>query len=329
MNGKKILVSGVKPTGTLHVGNYFGAVRQLVGMQSDHDGHVFIANYHAMTTVQDKSLLEKQTIDMAINYIAIGLDPEKTTLFLQSDVPEVAELTWIFNCITTAPYLMRAHAYKDAVENGREVNVGLFDYPVLMASDILVQDADVVPVGQDQKQHVEYARDIAEKFNRIYEKEVFKLPEPVILENVAVVRGVDGRKMSKSYDNIIPLLGTDEELKKAVMLIVTDSKSVEDKKDPNACNIFALHKLFSEHILVDIEDKYKSGGFGYGDSKKLLLENIIKFVEPMRSKREELIKKPDFVRAILREGGKKANERAKEKMKEVREVVGIWNLLDE
>ena len=231
---RKILLSGVKPTGRVHIGNYFGAMKQFVEMQNDFESYIFIADYHAVTTVQSKEELSKGIVDVALDYLAIGLDPKKVVLFKQSDVPAVHELTWIFNCITTMPYLMRAHAYKDAEAKNKEINVGVFDYPILMASDILLQDADVVPVGQDQKQHVEYARDTAQKFNNVFGagKEIFKLPEPLILKSVETVPGTDGKKMSKSYGNVIPLFATYEEIKKAVMSIPTDSKGVEESKNP-------------------------------------------------------------------------------------------------
>ncbi|MFA6797628.1 MAG: tryptophan--tRNA ligase, partial [Candidatus Paceibacterota bacterium] len=238
---KKILLSGVQPTGRVHIGNYFGAMKQFVDLQDKYDCYIFIADYHAMTTVQDKEKLNKGIIDVALDYLAIGLDPKKVILFKQSDVPQVTELTWMFNCITTVPYLMRAHAFKDRESKNEEVNAGLFDYPILMASDILMQDADIVPVGQDQKQHVEYARDTAQKFNRIY-GETFTVPEPFILANVETVPGTDGRKMSKSYGNVIPLFATDEEIKKAVMSIPTDSKGVAEPKNPDESNLYAIHK---------------------------------------------------------------------------------------
>ena len=246
-NQKKILLSGVKPTGRVHIGNYFGAMKQFVEMQNEHESYVFIADYHAITTVQDKEQMKQGIIDVALDYLAIGLDPKKVVLFKQSDVPQVHELNWIFNCITTMPYLMRAHAYKDAEAKNKEINVGLFDYPLLMAADILIQDADVVPVGQDQKQHVEYARDTAQKFNNIFcegksADGIFKLPEPLILESVETVPGTDGRKMSKSYGNVIPLFATNEEIKKAVMSIPTDSKGVDEPKDPDTNHIFNIHK---------------------------------------------------------------------------------------
>ncbi len=227
----------------MHIGNYFGAMKQFVDLQNEYDCHIFIADYHAITTVQDKEKLTQGIIDVALDYLAIGLDPKKVTLFKQSDIPQVAELAWIFNCITTVPYLMRAHAFKDAEAKNKEVSVGLFDYPILMASDILIQDADVVPVGQDQKQHVEYARDTAQKFNRVF-GDTFKIPEPYIIETVETIPGTDGRKMSKSYGNVIPLFATDEEIKKAVMSIPTDSKGVAEPKNPYESNLFLIHKLF-------------------------------------------------------------------------------------
>ena len=321
--GKKILLSGIKPTGIVHIGNYFGAMKQFVDLQDDYESYICVVNYHAMTTVQDAEILRRQTIDVALDHLAIGLDPKKVNLFVQSDVPEVAELAWIFNCITTMPYLMRAHAYKDMVAKNKEPNVGLFDYPILMAADILMQDADVVPVGADQKQHVEYARDTAEKFNRVFKKEIFKLPEPLIMSNVATVAGTDGHKMSKSYGNVISLFSSDDEIKKAVMSIPTDSKSVEEPKDPEECKVFALHKLFAGNNLPIVEKKYKEGGMGYKESKDILIENIISFIKPLREKREELAKDPDHILNILKEGGNNARARAKEKMNAVRACTGI------
>jgi tryptophanyl-tRNA synthetase len=244
-------------------------------------------------------------------------------LYLQSDVPEVHELTWIFNCLTTVPYLQQAHAYKDALAKETIPNVGTFDYPMLMAADILIQDADIVPVGKDQKQHVEFARDTAEKFNRIFKTEVFRLPEPFIPEDVAVVPGTDMQKMSKSYNNVIPLFGSDAELKKAVMSIPTDSRAVEEPKDPETCNVYQFHKLFSTNQLEEIAEKYRAGGFGYGDSKKLLLENVTAFVDPMRVRRDELLKDRDYVMSVLKQGGQKARANAQEIMERVRTATGI------
>lgn len=323
-NQKKILLSGVKPTGRVHIGNYFGAMKQFVELQNEYESYVFIADYHAITTVQNKAELSQGIIDVALDYLAIGLDPKKVTLFKQSDIPQVHELNWIFNCITTMPYLMRAHAYKDAEAKNKEINVGLFDYPLLMAADILLQEADVVPVGQDQKQHVEYARDTAQKFDNTFGTKIFKLPESYILKNVEMVPGTDGRKMSKSYDNVIPLFATDEEIKKAVMSIPTDSKGVEESKDPETSGIFAIHKLFlNETEKAVLANKYKKGGLGYKEAKEGLIEALIAFIKPLRERRAVLASDLDTVLDILKEGGKKAQNRAEKKMMEIREAVGV------
>lgn len=323
MDNKKILLSGIKPTGRPHIGNYFGALRQWVTFQEEYNSFIFIPDYHALTTVQDESLMRSFSLDLAIDLLAIGLDPNKVTLFKQSDVPEVTELTWIFNCLTTMPYLMRAHAFKDAEAKNKDINVGIFDYPILMAADILMQDANLVPVGQDQKQHVEYARDIAEKFNRIF-GETFTLPESYILDTVAVVPGIDGQKMSKSYNNHIPLFAKDDEIKSLVAKIVTDSKTPNEAKDPESDNIFALHKLFSStEELQTIESRYKNGEIGYKESKDILAQNMINFITPMRQKREEIAKNPDYVKDILKTGGQKARARAMEKMQLVKEKTGL------
>ena len=320
---KKILLSGVKPTGRIHIANYFGAMRQFLEFQDTYESYIFIADYHAMTTVQNRVELMQNSIDVALDYLAIGLDPKKVTLFKQSDVPQVAELTWVFNCITTVPYLERAHAYKDAIAKDKEPNAGLFDYPMLMAADILMQDADIVPVGKDQKQHVEYARDTAQKFNRIY-GETFKLPDPFILSTVETVPGTDGRKMSKSYDNVIPLFATDAEIKKAVMKIPTDSKGVDEPKNPDESIIFSIHKLFLEgKNLEDLRKKYEKGGMGWKEAKELLIKDLTAFITPLRERREMLAQDMETVFDILREGGKRASARAEKKMKEVREKVGL------
>lgn len=326
---RKILLSGVKPTGTVHIGNYFGAMKQFVEMQNDYESYVFIADYHAMTTVQDKAKMSQGIIDVALDYLAIGLDPKKVVLFKQSDVPQVHELNWIFNCITTMPYLMRAHAYKDAEAKNKEINVGIFDYPLLMAADILLQDADVVPVGQDQKQHVEYARDTAQKFNNIFceggaVEQIFKLPEPLILKNMETVPGTDGRKMSKSYGNVIPLFATYEEIKKAVMSIPTDSKGVAEPKDPETNNIYNIHKLLlNEAEKEALAAKYRNGGMGYKEAKDGLIEALEAFIKPMRERRAMLANDLDTVFDILKEGGRRAALRAEKKMEKVREAVGV------
>ncbi len=320
---KKILLSGIQSTGTLHIGNYFGAMKQFVEMQDNYDCRIFVANFHSVTTVQDKALLEKLTRDVVIDYLAIGLDPEKVTIFLQSATPQVTELMWYFNCLTTVPYLMRAHSYKDKVANGKEPSAGLFTYPMLMAADILIHDADVVPVGQDQKQHLEFTRDVAIKFNNAY-GETFKLPEPMILEDVAVVPGLDGQKMSKSYGNTIPLFAEDAEIEKLCMSVVTDSLAPADPKDPETSNLFKLHALFlNQEEKAELAEKYRAGGLGYKDAKMMLAESAKKFIAPMREKREKIASDSEYVDSVLKAGAEKANKIATAKLVEVRNRVGI------
>jgi tryptophanyl-tRNA synthetase len=313
-SSKKILLSGAKPTGIPHIGNYFGALRQFADLQNEYETYIMIADYHALTSVHDAKKLRELTNELVLTYLGIGLDPEKVVLFKQSDVVGHTELSWIFDCITTMPYLMRAHAFKDAEAKDHEINVGVFNYPMLMAADILLYDADVVPVGKDQKQHIEYTRDTAQKFNNIF-GETFKLPKELILEDVETVPGIDGRKMSKSYGNEIPLFGTDAEIKKAVMSIITDSEG--DKPE----HVYAIHKLFkSEDELKDLYEEKKGK---YKDLKEALLADIITFVTPMRKRREEYASQPKLVAEILHKGAEKARAKATEKMKVVRERVGL------
>ncbi len=320
---KKRLISGIQPSGIIHIGNYFGAIKQFVDLQNEYETSIFIADLHALTTVHNKEILSKNILAVAMDYLACGLDPENVVLFKQSDIPQVTELTWYFNCLTPMPFLERATSYKDAHMKAKEVTVGLFDYPILMASDILIQDADSVPVGQDQKQHIEYARDTAQKFNNTF-GETFKLPEAMILKNVAIVPGTDGRKMSKSYGNTIPLFGTDEEIKKAVMSIVTDSKTPEEPKDPDTCTLFALHSLFlNQDELSTLRSRYTNGGLGYKESKDMLYEEIISFFGPLREKRKIYENNPELVKDILRKGADKARAIVEAKMAIVREKVGV------
>jgi len=314
MPNRKILLSGVKPTGKPHIGNYFGAMKQFVELQTSYESYVFIADLHALTTVQNRGELEENTIDVFLDYLSIGLNPKKVVIYKQSDVPQVTELSWIFNCITTVPYLMRAHAYKDAMADNKEPNVGLFDYPLLMAADILIQDADVVPVGQDQKQHVEIARDTAEKFNRIYSN-IFKLPDPLILKDVATVLGTDGRKMSKSYGNTIQLFAKDDEIEKSVMSIVTNSSGERPE------NVYAIHALLKDKKFLD--DLYEENKGKYKVLKEILIDDLKDFIRPMRERRQKLEQDKNTVLKVLREGGKVARERAEKKMKEIREKVGL------
>ncbi len=311
---KKILLSGIQPSGKPHIGNYFGALKQFVDLQNEYDTRIFIADYHALTTTQNAEELRQNILDVAIDYLAIGLDPQKVLLYKQSDIPEHAELAWIFECLTTVPYLERAHAYKDAKTNRKEVNVGTFNYPMLMAADILMYDADVVPVGADQKQHVEIARDIAEKFNRIY-GETFKLSEPLILDNVKVVPGIDGRKMSKSYGNTIPLFAEDAEIEKLVMSIVTDSSGGIPQ------NVYEIHKLFrTENELAKL---YKEKEGRYKELKDALIADMKKFIAPLRARRKEIAGDTSAVLKILKEGGAHARALAQKKMEIVRERVGV------
>jgi tryptophanyl-tRNA synthetase len=319
---RKKLVSGIQPTGQLHIGNYFGALRQFVELQDKYESKIFIADYHALTTIQNKELLQKNILNVATDYLALGLDPEKTTLYQQSQVPQVTELTWIFDTLVTVPYLSRAHSYKDKVAKGIEATVGLFNYPVLMASDILITNPDVVPVGQDQKQHIEMARDIAEKFNAIYGS-LFNLPKELVLEDVATIPGIDGQKMSKSYGNTIPLFATEVEIETAVMSIPTDSKGVAEPKQPEGDTVFEMHKLFSTHELDEIRDGYEKGGLSYVDSKKKLIRNMNTLIEPLREKRVTISKDLDFVRYVLSKGSEKARLDAEKMMQQVREMTGL------
>ncbi|MCC2630854.1 MAG: tryptophanyl-tRNA synthetase, tryptophanyl-tRNA synthetase [Candidatus Paceibacter sp.] len=321
-SAKKILLSGVKPTGRPHIGNYFGAMKQFVDLQDEYNSFIFIPDYHALNSIQDAKVLSENILGVVIDYLTIGLDPKKVTFYKQSDIPEHTELCWIFNTLATMPYLMRAHAFKDAEAKNKEINVGTFDYPMLMAADILLYDADVVPVGQDQKQHVEITRDMADKFNRTY-GEVFKMPKEMILENVKVVPGTDGQKMSKSYNNTIPLFATDEEIKKAVMSIPTDSRGIAEPKDIENDKVFALHKLFQGPEFADVEHKYTTGGMGYKESKEILIKNISEFIAPLREKREKIAADKAYVLDVLQEGGKKAKKIAEAKMELVREKIGV------
>jgi tryptophanyl-tRNA synthetase len=323
---KKVLLSGIQATGKLHFGNYFGAMKQNIDLANsgEYDAYIFIADYHALTTVKDKDLLISSTYEIAAAYIACGLDLSKAKLFRQSQVPEHTELTVIFNNVVTMPYLMRAHAFKDHEAKDKEVNVGLFDYPVLMAADILIYKADVVPVGADQKQHIEYARDIAGFYNRAWGVEEFPLPKEVILESVATIPGIDGEKMSKSKGNVISLFGSDEEVRKAVMGIVTDSATPEEKKNPDTNNIYNIHKHFLNDEEVQLlRAKFEQGGYGYKQAKDDLLVTIMKWREGKKEVFDELIANPVKIKAILEDGGTQAQAKAKITIQEVREQVGL------
>ena len=312
--GRKILLSGIQPSGRPHIGNFFGAMRQFIAMQEAHHCYFMIVDYHALNSTQDAKVMKQNIVDLAIDYLAVGLDPKHSVIFKQSDVPEHAELAWIFDTITTMPYLARAHAYKDAEAKYKETSVGLFNYPMLMAADILLYDTDVVPVGADQKQHVEITRDTAQKFNHIY-GETFKLPEVKILSEVAVVPGIDGRKMSKSYGNTIPLFAEDTEIEKLVMSIVTDSSAGIPK------NVYEIHKLFKPENELDAF--YKEHAGKYKTLKEALIADIQTTLAPLRERRKAIADDTKAVLRVLKEGGERAKVRASEKMDFVRDRIGV------
>lgn len=321
---KKTILSGIQPSGRLHLGNYFGAIRQHLEFQEKGDAFYFIANYHSLTSLQDGEKLRDYTLDVALDYLALGMDPEKCTFFAQSDVPQVLELSWILGTLTPVSLMEKGVSYKDKIAQGLQPNIGLFTYPVLQAADILIYGSDIVPVGADQKQNIEISRDLAARFNHVYGGEYLRIPEPYIVESVATVPGVDGRKMSKSYDNTIEIFDSGKALKKKIMSLVTDSKALEEQKDPDSCNVFALIKLFAgEQKIREVRENYLSGGYGYGHAKKELLALVSDYFEEAREARHELAKDPDTVRDMLREGGRKARVRAESVMEPVREVAGI------
>ena len=319
------VLSGIQPSGKLHIGNYFGAIRQFLQLQDEgNECFYFIANYHALTSINDAELLEELTLHLAMGYLSLGIDPQRSVFFAQSDVPQTAELCWFLNTVTPVSLMQKGHAYKDKIAKGFSPNMGLFGYPVLQAADIVIYDADVVPVGEDQRQHVEMTRDIAIKFNATWSAEALVVPEPRILESVAVVPGIDGQKMSKSYNNTIEIFQTPKQTKKNCGKIVTDSTPLEEPKDPQTCNVFALLKLFaSETELEEIAGKYRAGGYGYGHAKNRLAEMINERFAPAREKYAELERSPDTVRDILRDGGRRARDVAERTMQRVRKASGI------
>jgi tryptophanyl-tRNA synthetase len=323
---KKRILSGVQPSGVQHLGNYFGAMKGHVELQnSGMESFIFIADLHSLTTVRDPKKLREMVLNLALDYLAIGLDPGKTVFFRQSDIPEHSELTWVLNCVTPVGMLEQAHAYKDAVARGsKDATAGLFDYPVLMAVDILIYKPDYVPVGNDQKQHVEIARDIAGKFNRIYGN-VLKLPEPMIHKEFGYVVGTDGiNKMSKSYGNVINMFADEKTIKKQVMGIVTDSTPVEAPKDPDKDSVFRLYSLFAgEAEKKSLAEKYRAGGYGYGEAKKLLLEILLAHFKSYRTEREKLASNTDYVLDILKKGAEKARRVSSKTKSEVWEIIGL------
>ena len=317
------ILSGVQPSGSLHLGNYFGAMKQHIEGQASHESFIFIANYHALTTIQDAETLAALTRDVAIDYLALGLDPEKACLFRQSDVPEVTELAWILSTVTGKGLLDRAVSYKDKIARGLRPSMGLYCYPILQAADILIYRSDAVPVGKDQAQHVEMTADMAGYFNNTYGREVFVIPK-VKLNEAAVVPGIDGEKMSKSYDNTIDLFDEPKSTRKRIMGIKTDSTPVESPKDAGRCNVFALLRLFAEDgEIAEWQDRYSKGGMGYGEAKKRLVELFEEKFGSARERRRKLVAEPDYLEEVLQEGGRRAQAVAQGVMEDVRSACGI------
>jgi tryptophanyl-tRNA synthetase len=317
------ILSGIQPSGRLHLGNYFGMMKPALELQARGQAFLFIANYHALTTVSDPGRLREDTLHVALDFLACGLDPKRTVFFRQSDVPQVTELAWLLSVVTPMGLLERCHSYKDKLAKGIAPSHALFAYPVLMAADILAVQSNLVPVGRDQKQHVEVTRDIAIKFNSQY-GEVFTIPEPEIRSDVAVVPGVDGQKMSKSYNNHIELFGDEKEARARIMRIVTDSKALDEPKDPATCNVFALYRLVATPEQREaMAERYRAGGLGYGEAKKALYECVRETFAPMRARRAELSANLDYVEQVLREGAARAREEASRTLAAARKAVGL------
>ncbi|MCA9108865.1 MAG: tryptophan--tRNA ligase [Planctomycetaceae bacterium] len=331
------VLSGIQPTGRFHWGNYFGAIRQYIALQGNEQAFYFIADYHALTTIDrpetvravnedafTPAKLAEYTHEAAVDLLALGLDPEQATLFRQSDVPEVTELTWLLMTVTQMHLLEKCHAYKDKKDRGIPADAGLFTYPVLMAADILAYDSDVVPVGLDQVQHIEVTRDVAQRFNRIFDREVFVLPESRVLDQTAKVPGLDGQKMSKSYGNTIPLFDTPKRLRKTIMKITTDSTPVEDPKDPETCSVFTLYKLFADdEQQAALAARYRAGGMGYGEAKQTLYDAAMEHFGAAFERRERLAADPDSVEDVLRAGAAKARAKASEVLERARTACGL------
>ncbi len=319
----KRILSGVQASGTLHIGNYFAMMKPMIELQDSSELYCFIANYHSMTSLHDGKELARNTMEAALDFLALGLDPDKCCFWVQSDIPEVNELAWILSCHTSLGLLERSHSYKDKVARGLTPNTGLYTYPVLMAADILLFKAELVPTGKDQKQHLEITRDIAQRFNNTY-GDILVLPDPQISDDIAVIPGVDGQKMSKSYGNAINIFDDEKQLKKKIMRIVTDSTPVEEPKNPDSCTIFALYRLFADSAQAAImKEKYLKGGMGYGEAKKELLGLVIDYFAPYRKRREELAADPAEAANILRKGAEKARRTASLTLSEVKEAVGL------
>ena len=317
------ILSGIQPSGALHIGNYFGMMRPAVALQAEGEALYFVADYHALTSLRDPEMLRANSRRVALDFLACGLDPKRATLFRHSDVPQVTELAWILSTVAPMGLLERAHSYKDKLARGISANVGLFSYPILMAADILIYESDVVPVGKDQKQHIEITRDLAVKMNEIY-GQIFKLPEPRIQPQTETVPGLDGQKMSKSYGNNIDIFGDEKEMRKRVMSIVTDSALVDAPKDPETSTIFKLYSLVaSQDEITDMRQRFLKGGTGYGDFKKQLFEKLWEYFGPMRTRREEISRDKSYIDDVLAAGARRANEIADQVMDRVRKAVGL------
>jgi tryptophanyl-tRNA synthetase len=317
------VLSGIQPSGSLHLGNYFGMMKKMIEHQENHELFCFIANYHAMSSVSDGKALARGTLEAAANFLALGMDPEKSTFWVQSDVPEVQELTWVLSNFTPMGLLERCHSYKDKTARGIAANHGLFAYPVLMAADILMFQSEKVPVGKDQKQHVEVTRDIAIKVNNAY-GDIFTLPEPEIDEDVATVPGLDGQKMSKSYGNTIDLFQEEKALRKQIMRIVTDPTPLAEPKDPDKCNVFQIYRLFmNKEQEAELRRRYQAGGLGYGEVKQELFETVRNFFAPYAEHRKDLLGDPDQLRGILAKGAEKARHTANKTLRKVRKKTGL------
>ncbi len=317
------VLSGIQPSGTFHIGNYFGMMRPMIQLQEEHSLFAFLANYHAMTSLSDGNELRKNTIEAAIDFLAVGLDPDKSCFFVQSDIPEVTQLSWILACHTSLGLLERSHSYKDKVAKGITPNSGLYTYPILMAADILLYKSEIVPVGKDQKQHLEITRDIAIRFNGVF-GDILTIPEALIQDDIAVIPGLDGQKMSKSYDNSIGLFDGESVLKKKVMRIVTYSTPVVEPNNPETCNLFARYRLFADsEKLENLRDRYVRGGTGYGDVKKELFGMIWEYFAPFRKRRNELASDRGELMNILAKGAEKARAVARQTLKEINDVTGI------
>jgi tryptophanyl-tRNA synthetase len=320
------VLSGIQPTGRFHWGNYFGAIRQYIALQDNAQAFYFIADLHALTTVRDAAALRQATTDAALDLLALGLEPARAALFRQSDIPEVTELTWLLMTVTQMHLLEKCHAYKDKKSKGLAADAGLFTYPVLMAADIILYDSDIVPVGVDQVQHIEVARDIAQRFNAIYERDVFVLPSPRVVEATAKVPGTDGEKMSKSYGNTIEIFEPAKKLRKKIMSIKTDSTPVEEPKNPETCSVFTLFKIFAnEEQQAELAAKYRAGGMGYGVAKEALYEQAMAYFAAAREKREQLERDPDYVEQVLRDGAAKARRKGQEVLNRAKEACGLRN----